>query len=611
MGRAYALSLVIIASGCVQPQPTPTTNSAPGPTPLQLAERHLAEGQFEIALAEYANLSATATEPEATRLRIKAELIKQDLRQENATPNPAAPLADPALEALRQLATAAATLDSGDSATVLAQLEATAPGSYDRYERGFYLRALGRAQLAQGSAVPAASNLLAAEAYPMPINRRGELTHAIWEAFEQGGAEKIEAALPPDAPYGAGWVSLSKAVAANAFSPPDLATAIASWQLGNPQHPAQVLLIDELLERAEEAASAPTKIALLLPLKGTLGGIGSAIRDGFIAMRFSAGMNASSPEIVVYDVTAADIASVSKAALAAGANFIVGPLDKAALDTLLAAGTPPVPMLALNTATKPPPSATRLFQFGLRPEDEAIDAADRAWQDGRRRMIAMGPATELGDRLLAAFVARWQELGGTVVDRVRFNHSVAAYAAAVKQTFGLRQSEERAATLRRLLGRSLISEPRRRDDVDGIMLSAPPVEARQILPQFRFFGADRLPIYATSHVFSGAVNPGADQDLNGVMFGDSPWILGGGDEALKRTFFSHWGGGISNLRFFAFGADAYRIIPYLAQMRAQPSMRIAGATGQLRVDQSGLVRRNLTWARFAGGRPRLLSQYSP
>ncbi|HMM75396.1 MAG TPA: penicillin-binding protein activator [Gammaproteobacteria bacterium] len=598
-----AIVLAIIASGCAQPQRAPSAVAAPNPR--EAADRQLAAGRFEAAAQAYANLAATESEPAATTLRLQSALIRRDLNEDVSALVPDTTLADPAQEALRTLAIANALLAAGDAAGAATRLSALTQAAFDPYQRGLYLRTLGRAQLARGEALPALSNLVAAETLPMPEARRVELTHAIWDALQAAGVANAKSALPPEAPHAAGWIALAELHAAQGYDPAAFASGVASWQTSYPDHPAQTLLLAELLDQSEEALAPPAKIALLLPLQGPLANVGEAIRDGFISMRFTGAIQPP-PEILVYDVNAANAVATLQTALADGAKFIVGPLEKNALDALLAAGEPPVPMLALNTATKQPASTARLFQFGLRPEDEAIDAAERAWRDGRRRMIAMVPANDLGERVLSAFAARWQALGGTLVDSVRFRSSVQSYADAVRQTFGLAQSEARAAALRRLLQRAIVAEARRRDDVDGILLSAPPVEARQILPQFRFLGAANLPIYATSHVFSGARNPGADQDLNGVMFGDAPWLLGAGDRSLKDVYDRHWHGGIGKLRFFAFGADACRIIPYLAQMRAQPGMRVAGATGRIYVDGGSLVRRELTWARFAGGSPQLL-----
>lgn len=599
-----AIALAIIASGCAQPQLSQSPN-APPPSPRVTAERQLAAGEFEAAAQTYADLGATATEPLASESRLRLALIRRDLNQDADGLVPDAALADPAQETLRILVDAVLRLGSGDAAGAASELTALTRAAFGPYERGVYLRTLGRAQLALGDAGAAATNLIAAESFPMPPARRGELTHAIWDALQTLDAAAVRDALPPNAKYAAGWAALVELYAAHAYDPVALAGAIAAWQTDYPDHPAQPLLIAELLERSEEMGAAPSKIALLLPLRGPLADVGRAIRDGFIAMRFT-GVMQPPPEIVVYDVNADNVLGALQTALSEGATFIVGPLEKNALDVLLARVEPSVPMLALNTATVARAPNARLFEFGLRPEDEAIDAAERAWRDGRRRMLAMVPASDLGGRVLAAFAARWQALGGTLVDSVRFHSDASSYANAVRATFGLAQSEARASALRRLLKRPIVSEARRRDDIDGILLSASPVEARQILPQFRFLRAADLPIYATSHVFSGVRDPGADQDLNGVMFGDAPWLLGVGDRALKEVYDRQWRAGVDASRFFAFGADACRIIPYLAQMRAQPGMRIAGATGQLYLDGISLVRRRLTWARFVNGSPQLL-----
>lgn len=608
--RTWLLGAVIIATGCAQPQPSPDATRRPPPDPQALAAADLAAGRFEAAASAYAALAPGLAEPASTRARLKSVLLRLDLRQDAAAELPAAPLADPALESLRTLGVAVANLDAGDPGGALARLDALTQGAYDNYERGLYLRALGRAQLASGQPLPASTNLLAAESHGMPGGRRGEITHAIWDALNAAGVAAAKAAAPAGAPQAAGWFALAEAYAANALDPMSFATALAAWQAQYPQHPAQDILVAELIEKTEEATTAPAKIALLLPLEGPLAGVAATVRDGFLAMRFS-GAISPPPEILVYAVAPASVSAKLAEAVEAGADFAVGPLEKASLDALLAAGPPPVPLLALNTAGRTPPAGGRVFQFGLRPEDEALDVAERAWRDGHRRVIAMAPANDLGWRVMSAFTARWQSLGGKVVEQVRFQRSVDAYAAAVRQAFGLRQSEARAAALRTLLQRPLVFEPRRRDDVDAIVLSAPPVEARQILPQFRYFGADELPTYATSSVHAGGLDPSADQDLDGVMFGDSPWLLGAGDLSLKRAFDANWHGDSEQLRLFAFGADAFRIIPYLAQLRSRPGMRVSGASGQLYVDADGLVRRSLTWARFVAGTPRLLDTTAP
>merc|ERR1712000_3169 len=80
-------------------------------------------------------------------------------------------------------------------------------------------------------------------------------------------------------------------------------------------------------------------------------------------------------------------------------------------------------------------------------------------------------------------------------------------------------------TMRSLLRESTEFEPRRREDADWVFLVALPQQGRMIKPALAFNFANDLPVYATSHVFSGVVNSLKDRDLNGVRFCDVPWLL--------------------------------------------------------------------------------------
>jgi outer membrane PBP1 activator LpoA protein len=56
-------------------------------------------------------------------------------------------------------------------------------------------------------------------------------------------------------------------------------------------------------------------------------------------------------------------------------------------------------------------------------------------------------------------------------------------------------------------------------------------------------------------------------------------------------------------RLFAFGIDAYRLLPYLDWLAANPDAYLPGASGQLAVDRFGRVRRLMAWLRFVDGVP--------
>ena len=72
--------------------------------------------------------------------------------------------------------------------------------------------------------------------------------------------------------------------------------------------------------------------------------------------------------------------------------------------------------------------------------------------------------------------------------------------------------------MRQILRQETEFEPSRRDDADWVFLVALPQQARQIKPTLAFNFAGDLPVYATSHLYSGEVQPNKDRDLNGIIF---------------------------------------------------------------------------------------------
>ena len=116
-------------------------------------------------------------------------------------------------------------------------------------------------------------------------------------------------------------------------------------------------------------------------------------------------------------------------------------------------------------------------------------------------------------------------------------------------------------------------------------------------------------MFATSDVYGAEPNPEQDMDVEGVRFGDMPWVLpdAGRDLNLRQQVSAAFPTTPARLnRLYAFGVDAYRLIPHLGRLRAQPYASIAGATGDLSVDDRNRVARKLVWAHFVDGQPRLL-----
>ncbi len=597
-----------MTSGCLEQQSiTPTSVAAP--TPLAQASYLLSAGKYVEAADALAKLAARPNPLNGTDLKLRAGLIYADLGD---LPRAFALFPPPSQHpaSMREaLAVSIAQHHAGRKAEAISTLDAVDSTSFEPFEKGLFLRTLGRVQIEEGDQAGLV-NLINAEIFPLPGKRRTGLTHLIWDALRDSQDPMLETKLNPRNPALTGWLALLAETRATGNGGDDLAARLAGWRIRFPTHPANEMLLDEIIEAADQQETPIARVAFLLPLEGELASYAEAIRDGFMAMRF--GNNDQALRVRFYSARGHATPAMYAQAIKDGAQLVVGPLDKPGIDAIAKLDTHPVPLLTLNKTTLVPSGKTNgslpvFTQFALSPEDEGEDLARRAWRDGHRRMAALVPKSDLGGRIHRAFADTWHQLGGTLVETSGYENSVPAYKDAIRKIFSLSESEARAARLRQLLARPLVFLAIPRPDLDGVMLVADPVAGRQIIPQFRYLGVDQLPIYATSLIFAEEPNASADQDLNDVIFGTMPWNLDTRDQPLRAMLSHHWPKfDATQRRLFAFGIDAYRLVKALPKMARTPTLTIEGATGALQRDSAGRIKRRLSWAIFHAGSPQLL-----
>ena len=252
---------------------------------------------------------------------------------------------------------------------------------------------------------------------------------------------------------------------------------------------------------------------------------------------------------------------------------------------------------------------TKTYQIDLAPEQEAVQVATRAYLDGHRVAGVLWPDTDWGQRIAQAFVERWESLGGIVVGTQAYEETSNDHSFAVKEILNINNSAGRKSALSTLLGTKLEFQPRRRQDLDMLFLAARPVTGRLIKPQINFFQAHDIPVYSTSHIYTGTPDPVNDTDLNQITFGDMPWLLRNDNRAkLLHASVEGKKQNEGNLkRLFALGMDAYllsRVLPYLD---ADASVTLKGVTAdRLNINKNRHIERQLTWARFEKGEPSIL-----
>ena len=376
---------------------------------------------------------------------------------------------------------------------------------------------------------------------------------------------------------------------------------------GGEATPDQARRIMELHKRIRAAlsqVSAPlNRVALLLPLTGPQRQAAIAIQDGFLAAHLGPS-GAGAPGRLALHIYDTGLLGAQEAYLAArddGAEFIVGPLLKPELAAIMdSAGT--APTLALNTL-EDGRSAANLYQFALAPEDEASQVARYAAANGASNAVALIPRDDWGDRLLGSFRTELEALGGQLLEIRTYDPAGQDFSTAITTVLNIDRSDRRRQQLGADLGIALEFESRRRQDIDAIFVAADAGAGRLLAPQLRFWFADDIPTYATSAIYESSRGNG---DLNGLLFADTPWVLGAGaaPPTLAATLRRHWPQRSSAqwTRFYGFGFDAFRLMLALHE-NPNTLSSFPALSGVLSLDEAGRVRRELPLAQFRDGVP--------
>lgn len=456
---------------------------------------------------------------------------------------------------------------------------------------------LARAQALQDSGKPLAAARERIYIAPLLADQNAFDNHqSIWALLSELPRTQLEQSGDADL---TGWLELVR-ITKTSNSLKQQQADIQQWISNNPQHPAAQQLPVALQQLQELQAQSIKTLALLLPSADANQNVVDALRNGFFAAHYIAQANGQSvPSIRLYD--SSHIVSMDAfyaQATQDGVELVIGPWEKPLVRQLASRPQLPITTLALNYADNHQNGPAQLFQYGLAAEDEARLAANRAWADGMRRAAALVPQNEWGARVLAAFSAHWQALGGEIIASQQIDRPT-ELAGQIADLFQLRASEQRAKQLENTLGTKVAAQPARRQDIDFIFLAVSPQQARQIKPTLAFQYAGDVPIYATS-----AVNPGTGEvypELNGLQFTEIPWFLES-NHPVRQHITYQWPQALGSLgRFYAMGADAYQLASQLQQLRALPNNSAAGLTGNLQLNQQQRIERLLDWAQFNDG----------
>jgi hypothetical protein len=458
------------------------------------------------------------------------------------------------------------------------------------------------ANLALGYPLEAVRIRVELDRYLEAVEEKEENHEAIWAALQRAPDTSLSPSSSDNATI-RGWIDLARQLRSAQTDISAMQDRILDWGTRYPDHPVSNLFIDKLLDEYQQAFTPATNIAVMLPMQGKYKSVSDAIQGGILTAWYKQ-TSLEKPLLRFYDTSDENYSfyELYQQAILDGASYIIGPLDKTSINKLAQESNLEIPILTLNYAENPLSLSDNLYQFGLLPEDEARQVAELAIRDNHTTAAALVPNSDWGRRLLAAFTSRFEELGGSVLTTQQYPTNVDDYSRQIKTLFNLDDSYARLQDLQHILGTKLNFMPYRRQDIDMIFLAGTHREARGIIPALKFHHAGDLPVYATSHIYSGSVDRNADRDLDGVIFCDLPWTLASND-VFKTSFDTTWKDQRVYTRLFALGVDAYNIVHNLKYLQSHDYARFSGETGNISIDENQRLHRELLWAQFRNGVP--------
>jgi uncharacterized protein len=320
-------------------------------------------------------------------------------------------------------------------------------------------------------------------------------------------------------------------------------------------------------------------IALLLPTAWQpFAAAAEAVHAGFVDA--SKKESATTRAVRLYPVTEdpQNVIASYRQATAAGAQIVVGPLTRSAVNALAAAPDAiTVTTLALNVPERPS-TASKLYTLSLQLETEARQVAQLALSEGRRKAFTVSEPTPLSRRIREAFIAEFEQGGG--------NH-IAEY--------GYTSEPEALDRMRQAAALGVA-------DMVFFAVEAPRVaNIRSYMPS--------ITAYGTSQVNPNAAPESRRPDMSNMRFVDMPWMVQ--PEYPAVTLYSRPAVRESDdlERLYALGIDAFRVAEKL--LEGKQEIDVDGVTGRLTLGPDRHFRRALLVTLVEGGKLVVLGETQP
>jgi outer membrane PBP1 activator LpoA protein len=436
--------------------------------------------------------------------------------------------------------------------------------------------------------------------------------HSIYEylsQFQNAALPKIEQQYSSLRPH----VALIQLIRSFALKPDELEQAISQFKHVYVGHPLVTPLPEGIDTITKLSFNNQQNVLVLLPLSGRFQSTGNAIKQGILAAYFDNKHTQETQISFVDTETQSDEQILEKIAQA---DWVIGPLLKETIDRLLPQIPTNTASLVLNRAEttnidgdiSQEEAGPPIF-FGLAPEDEAEQIAEYVANNGFKRPIIVASSLGSSNRMLSAFITRWQTLKGAKsenqsVDVVTFD-DIESLDKSLSSALGVAQSEQNAKQIDRMTNRIIFDQTRSRQDIDAIVVFASPEEMALINPMVEAsispFRQQTVPVFATSRAIETNATKNTLRDLENVHFVDAPLILRADKwpEISQMTIALWPEQSVRFQRFFAFGYDAFAMLPILPLITNLSPYQHSGLSGVLQMDKQHQIKRRMPMAKIS------------
>ena len=156
----------------------------------------------------------------------------------------------------------------------------------------------------------------------------------------------------------------------------------------------------------------------------------------------------------------------------------------------------------------------------------------------------------------------------------------------ISELLGIEDSRLRSRKLARVLSVPLETIPRRRLDIDSIILSVSISRARSLKPALEYNFGESISVYLLSNWINNETYLKKEIDLEGITVIDMPWVLNASVNELSEKK-------NTRSRSFAIGYDMFELILLLNNNANQRSFQYTGMSGKISFNQGKLNRKSI------------------